>query len=95
MSVNFKTIVTEWLNAEDVLYIDIFMKNGISFNLFKPNTGSTLNVEALDDYIRVFGNVSDTNSMNSIVPYENISHLNVTFGEEQPAEAPKDNSQGE
>lgn len=95
MSVNFKTIVSEWLDVEDLLYIDIFMKNGISFNLFKPNTGSTLNVEALDDYIRVFGNISDTDSMSSVIPYENISHLNATFGEGQATEEPEDASEGE
>ncbi len=83
---DFKEIISNYLEEEDLLYIDIFMKNGISFNLSKPNAGLTLNVDVLDDFVKIYGDVNDTSRIETYVPYTEISHVNGAFGEEQTQE---------
>lgn len=78
-----KAKIEEYLETEDLLYIDIFMVNGVSFNLFQPNEINTLNVEAKEDYVRIYGNVNEYNRIDTCVPYEHITHINAAFGEPQ------------
>ena len=83
----FYNKIYDWLEKDDLLYIDVFMQNGISFNFLKPNTGSTLNLELHEDYIKAYGAVSDKNDIDVIIPFEQVSHLTASFGEEQTEEA--------
>lgn len=83
---NMKVKIEEYLAAEDLLYIDIFMQNGVSFNLFKPNQGATLNVETTEEYLRIYGDVDEYSRIDTAVPYENISHINGAFGEDMSVE---------
>ena len=81
-----KAKIEEFLEIEDLIYIDVFMDNGISFNLFKPNQGATLNIETTDEYLKIYGNVDENSRIESAVPYEKISHVNGTFGEQESTE---------
>lgn len=80
---DFKVKIEEYLEAEDLLYIDVFMKNGVSFNLYQPNQGGTLNVETKAEYLHIYGDVDEYRRVDTVVPYDNISHVNGAFGEPQ------------
>ncbi len=79
---DIKAKIEEYLEEDDLLYIDIFMVNGVSFNLFKPKEGTTLNIETDVEYLRVYGNVNDYSRIDTCVPYEHITHIAATFGEQ-------------
>lgn len=81
-----KAKIEEFLEIEDLIYIDVFMDNGISFNLFKPNQEATLNVETTDEYLKIYGSVDENSRIESAVPYEKISHVNGTFGKQESIE---------
>ena len=81
---DIKAKIEEYLEEDDLLYIDIFLVNGVSFNLFKPKEGTTLNIETDVGYLKIYGNVDDYSRMDACVPYEHITHIAATFGE-QPA----------
>lgn len=78
---NMKAKFEEYLEVEDILYLDIFMKNGTSFSLLKPNHGATLSAEPNDDYLKIYGDIDESNRIDTIVPYENISHITMTAGQ--------------
>ena len=79
---NIKAKIEEYLEQDDLLYIDIFMSNGVSFNLYKPKEATTLNIETADDYLRIYGKVDDVSRIDTFVPYEHITHINAAFGEQ-------------
>lgn len=79
--------IQEYLEQDDLLYIDIFMVNGVSFNLYKPKEATTLNIETQDDYLRIYGNVDDVSRIDTFVPYEHITHINAAFGEQSEEES--------
>lgn len=79
---DIKTKIEEYLRADDLLYIDIFMINGVSFNLYRPQEATTLSIETKEDYLRIYGNVDDVSRIDTSVPYEHITHINAAFGED-------------
>lgn len=81
---DIKSKIEEYLEEDDLLYIDIFLVNGVSFNLFKPKEGTTLNIETDVEYLKIYGNVNDYSRIDTCVPYEHITHIAASFGE-QPA----------
>lgn len=84
---DIKAKIEEYLENDDLLYIDIFMVNGLSFNLYRPKEATTLSIETEGDYLRIYGNVDDASRIDTSVPYEYITHINAAFGEQSEEES--------
>lgn len=80
-----KTKLQEYLNEEDVLYINIYLNNGSGLYLFKPLELGTPNLVLEEDHLTINGVVNDNNRMDTYVPYDVVTYVNAGFGTEEEA----------
>ena len=80
---DIKTKLQEYLDEEDVLYINIYLNNGDGLYLFKPLELGTPNLDLEEDHLTITGVVNDNNRMNTYVPYDVVTYVNAGFGTEE------------
>ena len=73
----FKEQLTNWFKKDDLLYVQICIKNSGSCMIHKYNS----DLKLMDDFLIIYVHFDQNQMAETIIPYENISHMNAMFGD--------------
>ena len=82
-----RNTLIRYLDTEDLLYIEIYMKNGMNFRINEPKREEGIKIKAETKFLRIYGNiygdVDGNKKIDTCIPYDNISYVSAGFGLEE------------
>ncbi|RAP51025.1 MAG: hypothetical protein BZ138_06115 [Methanosphaera sp. rholeuAM270] len=80
---NIKMALLQYFRADDLLYVEIYMKNGMNFRINEPKRENGIKLEVGTEYLRIYGDIDENRKIDTCVPYENVSYVSAGFGKEE------------